>query len=215
MTVAGDTERIATKDPSSCGVLLAAGRSRRMGAQKLALPWPPGGASTVIGTCFDVLSPWCGRMIVAIGTGAAAELVRSALGPERVAAAEFVESDADAAMFESVRRALAAARSPLLRRVLLCPGDHVGAVATPMPALLDTARRAASRAVIPEHKGRGGHPVIIPAELIEQILAWSGVDGLAGFWRSAPELVLRIPIDDPALLRDLDTPEQYARGTDL
>lgn len=210
-----------------------------MGVQKLTLPWPPGGASTVIGTCFDALSPWCGRMIVVIGAGAAAGVVRSALGPDRVAASEFIEGDGDAAMFESVRRGLAAARSPLLRQVLLCPGDHVGVAKAPMSTLLDAASRERDgpraesesavrrgdvrapgrapgrppvRAVVPEHNGRGGHPAVIPAELIERILGWSGVDGLAGFWRSAPELVLRIPVNDPLLLRDLDTPEQYARG---
>jgi molybdenum cofactor cytidylyltransferase len=213
VTAAGDADRTVATDLSACGVILAAGRSRRMGAQKLSLPWPPGGSSTVVASCFDVLSPWCGRMILVIGVGDAAEVVRSALGPARVAAAEFVESDPDAAMFESVRRGLAAARTLPLRHVLLCPGDHVGAATAPIPTLLHAARHSSGRAVIPEYAGRGGHPAVIPAELIERILGWSGVDGLAGFWRSAPELVLRIPVDDPLLLRDLDTPEQYARDT--
>lgn len=227
---------------SRVGLLLAAGRSRRMGCPKLALPWPPvercgearlpaldGGRPsappatpaasalappqearprTVIGHVHDVLAGWCSDMVVVLGGDA--DVVRQALGGRRRAE---VPGDADAPMFDSIRRGLLAARSlrPDLQQVLLTPADQVGVDAADIGALLRAAAEDRTRAHLPQAGGRGGHPVVVPAALIPAILQWPGTDGLAGLWRACPELVRRHTGASARSRLDIDTPEEYRR----
>src|SRR5262245_14196111 len=81
------------------GVLLAAGRGKRMGRLKQLLPWPPGASAdgrTVVAASFDTIAPHCDEMIVVVG--AEAEAVASALVPRRL---RMVQADPDAEMFQS------------------------------------------------------------------------------------------------------------------
>jgi len=92
---------------------------------------------------------------------------------------ETVASDPDAEMFESIRAGLGAARS----------------------------RSRAPGAAVLLHPA--DHPRVAPATL-ESILAVAGTDGgLRQFWIDHPDLCVRLPVDDPAVVRDLDTPDQW------
>jgi CTP:molybdopterin cytidylyltransferase MocA len=194
---------------TTAGVLLAAGRGRRMGEPKQLLPWD---GSTVVAAAFDALAGHCGAgMVVVLGQDA--DRVARALA-ER----EFhrVMSDPDAEQLDSARLGLRRAGGiPEARRVLLHPADHPvipGAVLTAM------LRRAAesSRVLIPTWRGRGGHPVLIPAEVAAGIVSWKPTGaGLRAYWDLHPDAVQRLEFDDaPQIVMDLDSPEDYdaARG---
>jgi CTP:molybdopterin cytidylyltransferase MocA len=64
---------------------------------------------------------------------------------------------------------------------------------------------------MPEVGGHGGHPAVIPFELVAAIVSQSTPGGLREFWRANPELCKRIPVEDPGCIRDLDTPVDYQR----
>lgn len=192
------------------GVLLAAGRGRRMGGTKQLLPWPPGSRSdceptTVAAAAFDAIAGFCDRMIVVVGHEAAA--VEHAL-QGRVYTA--VIGDSEAEMLESVKIGLAAViqRSDM-DAVLLHPADHPSVCPATVEELINTWRAQPHCAVMPQFQGRGGHPVLIPASMIGPIRSFHRLGGLRQFWLDHPQRCIRVPVDDSATVFDLDYPGDY------
>lgn len=193
--------------PHIVGVLVAAGRGRRMGTTKQLLPWPPNSpvGKTVIESAFDAIAPFCERMIVVFGHEA--EAVSRALGSRRYIK---VCSDPDAEMFDSIKAGLCHAfDDEYMQCVLLQPADHPEVRPATVQALLDRHALAAYGAVMPEYRGRGGHPVLIPRGMITGILEYEGGGGLRAYWERHPDLCTRLGLDDPDVARDLDTPDAY------
>ncbi len=194
--------------PRFIGVVLAAGRSRRMGRPKQTLDWPgpdDAPASTIVAASFDSIAPHCDHMIVTLGF--AARQVRIALGSRGY---ESILCKSDAPLFASIRAALLhATASDTAASVLLLPADQPGIRTATIHALIGESGRRPALAITPEYQGRGGHPALIPPGIIPKILHNRGEAGLRDFWERFPALRARLPVDDPACARDLDTPEEY------
>ncbi len=192
--------------PNIIGVLLAAGESRRMGAPKPALPWPPGAPTgTLAGAAFDAIAPFCGTMIVVVGREG--EPVLDTLGGRSFAP---VRMPPGLDMAESVRAGLRRARErDPAAAVLLHPADHPRIAPPTGPAILRAAASDPGRAIIPTWGGRGGHPVLIPPPVAAALLADPLPRGVRGFWGEHPELCLRVEVADEWVTADADTPEQY------
>lgn len=187
--------------PRILGVLLAAGRGRRMNGAKQFEPWPTAeGTKPLVAAAFDAVQQVCDEMIVVLGH-------RASEVADLLAGRSFhsVESDADAPMFESIRSGLRAAMSLDPRgSVLLHPADHPEVAAATLSSLMLNAYKNRQVAVLPVYRGQGGHPALIPPPVIELILAAECPQGLRQFWIDHPELCQRIDIDDPSTIRDID-----------
>lgn len=59
----------------------------------------------------------------------------------------------------------------------------------------------------PSFKGKSGHPLLIDAGCIPQILEYNGANGLKGALESANFSMRTLPLPDPGILMDADTPE--------
>lgn len=193
---------------TTAGVLLAAGRGRRMGSLKQVLPW---GGTTVVAAAFDALAPHCGAgMGVVVGDDADdADAIAAALAPRPF---EAIPGDSDAEQIVSVRRGLAwAATRGGVQRVALHLADHPVIPRCVLPTLLERAERCAE-VLIPTHRDRGGHPIIVPADLAASIVAGPVPEsgGLRALWRRHAARILRIEFPEASeLLLDLDSPEDY------
>jgi molybdenum cofactor cytidylyltransferase len=118
-----------------------------------------------------------------------------------------VLSDPDAPMFESIRAGLNLTYQ--LNRhahVLLHLADHPEVAESTLQALLATAAEQPDRAILPDYRGRGGHPVLIPPAICCRIQEANSPGGLRQFWLNHPELSLRLPVDDQRTIHDIDTP---------
>jgi len=192
------------------GLLLAAGRGRRLDGMKQFIAWPtPEGEKPLVVAAFDAIAPFCNEMLVVVGHRA--EEVVTELGDRDFHA---VAADADVPMFESVRVGLQAARrlsstSP----VLLHLGDHPQVTGATLSSLFQEAEAHPGRAVLPEYRGRGGHPALIPPELIARLVSLDCPKGLRHFWAENPQLCVRFPVDDAGVVADVDTwPAAQARS---
>jgi len=63
--------------------------------------------------------------------------------------------------------------------------------------------------VLPSHEGRRGHPLFVAGELFGEILALGPEEGLNTVVRRDAGRVITVPVPNPGVLQDIDTPEQF------
>lgn len=68
-------------------------------------------------------------------------------------------------------------------------------------------------AVIPEHQGKHGHPILIGREMLEAFLRASESSNAREVEREHHGEIEYVPVDDPLVSCNIDTPEQYAALT--
>jgi molybdenum cofactor cytidylyltransferase len=181
------------------GILLAAGRGRRMGGNKqFHIVQTAQGEKPLVAAAFDTIASVCGEMIVVLGHRA--EEVTAALSPREF---ETVLVDPDAPMFDSIVAGLS--RTATRSGVLLQLGDHPSLDRLTLDEIFTTAAEHPDKAIMPTYQGNGGHPVLIPASIAAQILATPCPDGLRGFWQERPELCVRIEVPDIGVIQDIDS----------
>ena len=174
-----------------------------MGSTKQLKLWPtPEGQKPLICAAYDSIRPICDDMVVVFGHDSVA--VRTVLGDRPFHSAE---SSATVPMFESIRAGLRIASSLAPQgTVVLQPADHPEVQATTLETLKASSLERPEQAIIPQHAGRGGHPVLIPANIVAKLIAVDCPTGLGQFWLDHPELCCRVPVDDATIHRDIDTP---------
>lgn len=96
--------------------------------------------------------------------------------------------------------------------LLLWPVDHPLVRPETVSALL-AARGARGRPSwwVPEFEGRSGHPVVIAANALPQIRALPVEASLREARPKPPDELRRLPVDDPGVVANVDTPEAYRR----
>ncbi len=185
-----------------------------MGTLKQVLPWPghANRGGTIIASAYDAITPFCMCMHVVLADNA--DAITKALGDRPFAR---IVGDSDAEMMESVRAGVHAilVEVPVFDAVLMQPGDHPGVARATVEAMLAAHQSDPTRAVMPEHDNKGGHPVLVPVSIAARLLEWRRPGGLRQFWIDHPQLRTRLKVNDPLCTLDLDTPEDYdaARAT--
>jgi CTP:molybdopterin cytidylyltransferase MocA len=76
-------------------------------------------------------------------------------------------------------------------------------------SLIEAHARTGARLIIPEWRGRGGHPVLINLSLREELLSVVPASGLRALFDARRAEVLRLPADSPFVARDMDTWDDY------
>ena len=184
------------------GVILAAGRSRRAGIFK---PAHLHRGQPLLRHAMDGLAPWCERVLVVAGHRQV-EIAAMTAGIPRVEV--LLNPDPDAPMFSSIHLA-ATALAPTCSGFFVLPADCPLVTATTYESLLDTfTAHDSKRPTIPEHAGRGGHPVLLPIAARTAISSASPDATLRDIIRALDPV--RVPVADPNVLMDLDTPADLA-----
>lgn len=185
-------------------ILLAAGRSRRMGAFKPLLRF---GDSTVIECCIGNLRA-AGIAQVTVVVGHRADEVRKQLKDTAVSFA--INPDPESEM--SVSIACGVARLDLnVKAVLIALVDYPAVPPKVFELLIDEWRDSKARLVQPEHQGRGGHPVLIDLAYRQELMNLSPRRGLRSLFEKHRGEVVRLPVQSPFVARDMDTWEDYRR----
>ncbi len=200
------------------GLLLAAGRGRRLGGNKQFHLVPTiAGKKPLVAAAFDTIAPVCEKMFVVLGHRAdevATALKKGSelfLRPENSSdpfayVSQYICVDPDAPMFNSVQVGLRAAlTADPTAKILLQLGDHPALQPSTIEKIFAVAQVNPDKAVMPTFGDNGGHPVLIPASLAAMILAAECPDGLRQFWLEHAELCVRIPVDDEGVVQDIDT----------
>ena len=114
----------------------------------------------------------------------------------------------------SLKAGVAALAGQQLSDVLLLNVDQPRSAGT-VRNLLDRHRASSSLITIPTYGGKGGHPIFIAAELLPELVEIEEeTQGLKAVVRRHAEATERFEIDDPTVLWDLNTLEQYQQAVD-
>jgi molybdenum cofactor cytidylyltransferase len=194
-----------------CAIVLAAGRSERMGTQKVLLPWR--GQPLISRVVDELLRSPLGQIIVVVGRDA--ELIQQALAGRAVT---FVANpDPVGDMLSSVRCGLRALPATC-EAVLVALGDQPGVTSKLVGELIRAFREPTpdvemrgKQIVVPVHAGRRGHPLLFTARFRDEILTRYDEVGLHGLLTAHPDEVLEVEVSTATELEDMDTPEDYQR----
>lgn len=178
-------------------ILLAAGSSRRFGGQKLLVPWR---GRPLFEHALDALtaSPAIAETIVVVPPGFAAP-------PERPRCRFIVNPDHEEGMASSLRAGVRAAPEGA-DAYLVALADMPRITPELIAALIARYRAAGRQIVVPVHRGRRGHPVMLSSELRQPLLAIAGDVGAREIIRAHPEWVGEFETGDGAVVFDVDVP---------
>jgi|SRR3990172_3419865 len=186
------------------GLVLAAGRSRRMGSAKLTLPWRDG--RTVVEAVVAALRDGgVGRIGVVVGGDRRA--VEQALAGSNV---EFVENPrfADDEMLGSIQVGLRAMGDDPTA-ALLTPGDLPAIRPATVRALIDAWGESGDAICVPVCEGRRGHPVLLPRRAWPEVLALASGESLRSYLRLHAAELRPVEVPDPGIHADIDSPADY------
>jgi molybdenum cofactor cytidylyltransferase len=184
---------------SCSAILLAAGRSSRMGAFKPLLPF---GNKTVIECCIDSLRNGGVETIVVV-LGHRADDMREKLTGVRFA----INPDPDSEMGASIAVGLREIPENT-QAILIALADHPAVPASVVASVIEEWVEGA-RIVIPTWQGRGGHPVLVDLRFRSELLNLTESGGLRALFESHREAVRRVAVESPFIARDMDTWDDY------
>lgn len=202
-TGCGNAE-LPDRAPETAALLLAAGESRRMGRLKALLPWQ---GDTLLARQLDALSgAGIGRIVVVLGHRA--DELRAEL-EGRPGVDWVVNPDYRQGKTTSIKAGLRALAPAAPENLLLLNVDQPRRAGT-LAYLLRQHRAAAARITIPTYDGKGGHPIILAAALLDELRRIDEeTQGLRAVTQRHKEFTQRVAVDTPEVLWDLNTPEQY------
>lgn len=191
-----------------CAIVLAAGRSQRMGTQKLLLPLR---GKTVIACVVDaVLAAAVEKTFVVVGADRGP--IADALAGRPV---EYVLNPATKSeMIESLRCGLRALPGECAA-FLVVLGDQPLISSETIGRLILAWWQSRRGILVPVWEGRRGHPVLIAATYREEILTRFDAAGLRGLLCAHPDDTEEVAGADSSLLHDLDTPADYEREREM
>lgn len=173
-------------------IVLAAGWSTRMGYPKaLTLVGGAPAVARIVASCREAA---CDTTVVA-PPGVALPPLDARI---------VVNPDPDAGRTGSLQLAL---RGGEAHAVLVWPVDHPLATVATAKRLLATP----GEWVVPEHAGRGGHPIVLRARALAAVRTASPATPLRDALREARLAPARLPVEDAGVLANLDSPADLQR----
>lgn len=189
--------------PPVAGIILAAGRSLRMGKKnKLLLPFR---GKAILQHVIDAaqkssLSP----LILVIGSDS--DAIRSQI--ESGAAVVIENKGFSRGYGSSLQVGLKALNAPCVGAMFLL-GDQPLVTAATIEKLIAAFQKEPERWVAPSWNGQRGNPVITPAAWFDRIFALKGDTGPRTHLKDPAAKLKLVEVDDRGVVFDIDSPEEY------
>jgi len=185
-----------------------------MGRDKALLPWPPqaGGnaaGGTFLSAAIELFGPYVDMVLVVAGKNA------RDLAPVVYAngASLIVNQEPELGQFSSLQAGLQDVLNRGRDAAMITLVDRPPVKPTTIEALGDAFERALRQwkwAVVPEYQGKHGHPILVGREMMEAFLKAPASSSARDVEHAHQEKIVHVAVDDPLVVADVDTPEQYA-----
>lgn len=192
------------------GIILAAGRSTRMGTAKALLRAPDG--VTFVARLI--------RTLVRGGIDAPLIVGRSdddklQAEVESAGARLVINRDADeGGQLSSLLAGLDKADRPGVSGVMVIPVDAPMVMPDTVARLIAVFSDTSGAIIRARYQGRNGHPVIFSRSLFDELRHASRDAGAKAVLRAHQDAVINVDVDDPGVVGDIDTPEDYRNLVD-
>jgi molybdenum cofactor cytidylyltransferase len=205
-TTAPAAEPVAKPPPGPriAALLLAAGRSSRMGANKMLAEID--GRPMVARTAQRLLSSHARPIIAVLGNQA--DEVDGALG--KLPIARVINPDFAEGLSTSLIRGLTALPADI-DGVVVCLGDMPLISGRDLDRLIAAFNPLEGRAiVVPTRRGKRGNPILWARQFFPEMMALSGDSGARRLIDDHADVVAEIEMDSDAIFIDIDTPQALA-----
>jgi molybdenum cofactor cytidylyltransferase len=188
-------------------VVLAAGASARMGRAKQLLPL---GRNTMLAqTLENVLAVRLDERVLVLGSSA--EAIRQQLPQAQLEQFKVVvNQDYGQGMATSLRAGLSAL-DPRSDAALIILGDQPFIRPRTLDQIVDGYGRSRAPIVIPSYHGDRGNPVLLDRSVFSEVMALEGDIGCRAIFGSHLEDILKVEVEDPGVLFDIDDQGDYDR----
>jgi molybdenum cofactor cytidylyltransferase len=187
-------------------ILLGAGESKRMGRDKLSLPW---GKETVLGHCLSILlRSEVQEIILVLRHLAQWEKIRCNQRKLKVV----VNPRYREGMSTSLRRGLEVI-DPRSQGVLVALADQPRLKTRTINCLIHAFALGKGKIVIPSFQKKRGHPVIFHRQYAGELKRLKGDVGGRSILQRHPREVIKVRVRSEGVIRDIDTRKDY--GTEL
>ena len=184
---------------NSGAVIIAAGLSSRMGTFKPLLDF---GNSTVIETVIQTLQCADVEKIIVV-TGHCAETLEKQLSRYPVTCVHNPYYKTSH-MFDSALLGFQELYQKCYK-ILFSPADIPGY----QPSTVQTLLESQSLLACPTYNEKKGHPLMMSHSVLTQLLDAPGTEGIKGALRKIGIPMTCIPVNDPGILYDVDTYDEY------
>jgi molybdenum cofactor cytidylyltransferase len=191
-------------------IVLAAGRSTRMGRPKALLRTSDEGETFVERLLSTLVAGGIDDVVVVAGTEAAAIEERIGLRARIV-----VNPEVDRGQLSSMLVGLAVVDRPGVMAAMMTPVDQPFVSEATVRLLVDTWRRLRAPIVRPVRDDRHGHPVIFDRSTFDALRRADPSEGAKAVVRAHAARLCDVVVEDAAAFEDIDTPADYERWTGL
>ncbi len=190
-------------------ILLAAGESRRMGQPKMLLPW---GGTNVLGQVVATFAAAGVEDLVVVTGGARHEVETLVAKLAEVFPVRPVFNPLYkwGEMLSSIQAGLVALK-PGQQAALIGLGDQPQVREDVVRRICAAFAETNAPLVIPSFENRRGHPWLAARSLWDEFIALPKKTTPRQFLQVHAAKIYYLPVEDDSILRDLDTPEDYAR----
>jgi len=186
-------------------IILAAGKSKRMGQPKMLLPW---GEATVISHVISVFQN-AGVEDILVVTGGAKEEVENAISRHNVRAI-YNKHFSNGEMLSSIQCGLRALTRQT-QAVLIGLGDQPQVQERSVQLVCKKFIDSKASIIVPSYNMRRGHPWLITRPLWDNLLNLESPHTPRDFLNAHSDNIQYVNINSSDILADLDTPEDYQR----
>jgi molybdenum cofactor cytidylyltransferase len=189
-------------------IVLAAGESRRMGRPKQMLAWQ--GKTLLRHVLESLINSNADEIILVLGHEA--EAIRKGLSEFQIKVV--INPDYKQGMASSLRQGLLA-MDPGSEAFLVLLADQPGIGPDIINRMIREYKQAnPKRGIVrPVYRGLRGHPVLIGIQYLQEARQLQGDVGARQILIDHPDDILEIDVDQDAVLKDIDTPEEYRKYT--
>jgi len=184
-------------------ILLGAGESKRMGVNKLSLPW---GKKTVFEHCLDTLLRSNVKEVIVVLNHRNKRMIQ--FRGKRVKV--IMNPHYREGMSTSIRRGIRAT-DPNSQGILIALGDQPLLQTRTIYALIRAFGQKRGSIVLPSYRGRGGHPVLFDRCYKKMLLSLQGDVGGKSIIERDPGNVVKVRTKSEAVIKDIDTWKDYKK----
>jgi len=189
-------------------IILAAGQSTRMGSPKMLLPW---GNLTVLEHVISVFSK-AGVEDILVVTGGACEQVEDIISESKkryAVRSVHNKNYATGEMLSSIQCGLTHIADETVRAALIGLGDQPQVEERSVRLLCEAYSQTKSLLVVPSFQLRRGHPWLVGRPLWKELTKLSMTQTPRDFLNTYAKDIQYVEMDNPSILADMDTPEDY------